>query len=152
MTSAKMQAIERKLGVQRTPEKMPAPADDDLGVALQRLVDQRVKEALEQQQPVKQPAHVQRLMQSFNAPAPTTDFRQLPTVPKTAPAKNLSAQLIRDGAGLTRWIQIGNLKFEVQRDGADKVIGMHQVDESPVLPQPDIPKAEARKYNEGEPR
>lgn len=145
MTSPKLALLERKLGVGPKQEKPPVPDSHShgLGVAIEKLIEdivqQRVQDALQQRQQVQQSPHVNRLMGSFNAPV------SQPPAPRTPP-KNLSAQLFRDGAGVTRWIEINGLKFEVQRDGAEKVIGMRQVDESPVLPQPDIAfKSEARK-------
>lgn len=152
--SPKLALLQRQLKIQpSTAEKIPAP-DTGLGAAIdamvQQAVQQQVAEALERQQ-VRSP-HVRRLEDALNKPT-FTGYRQIPPTPKAPTAKNLSAQLHRDGAGVTRWISIGNLKFEVQRDGADRVIGMRQVDESPVLPQPNIEfNAKAREYNEGTPR
>jgi hypothetical protein len=80
MTSPKLSLIQRRL--ERQTEKAPAPASDDLAGAIERLVQERVDQALEQR-PVKQPAHVQRLLdQQFNNPAPVT-VKQLPPAPKT---------------------------------------------------------------------
>lgn len=155
----KLSIIQRQLGIGPKQEKAPAPDTSGLGAAIQQLIDQAVKQqvqqveaALEQQREQHSP-RVRRLMEEFNAPPMHTDYRQLPPPPKTAPAKNLKVQLMRDAAFVTRWVQIGDLKFEIERDGAGRAVGMKQVNESPVLPQPDIPfKAEAREYNPGESR
>lgn len=156
MTSPKLAQLERKLGLHRqVPERIPVPADSSgLGAAIEQLIADRVEEALakEREQQRRSPK-VERLMQSFNTPAPVTDYKQLPPIQKTAPAKNLSAQLHRDGAGTVRWMEINGVKFEALRDGAGLLIGARQIDESPVLPMPGIPhKTEARKYNPGDPR
>ena len=146
----KLAILQRRLNISM-PEKAPVP-DTGLGAQIEALVtdavQQQVADALERS------PKVDRLIQGFNKPKPMpTDYRELPAVPKTAPAKNMSAQIMRDGAGLARWIQIGNLKFEALRDATGMLVGMRQVDESPVLPPPDIPfKAEAREYNPGESR
>jgi hypothetical protein len=139
-------------------ERTPAPADTSLGAAIQAEIDKAVQQQVEvalvrEREQQHQSPHMRRLMEDFNAPAPITDYRELKPTPKTAPAKNISAQIFRDAAGVSRWIEINGLKFKIERDNAGKAIRMIQVDESPVLPQPDIPyKAEARKYNPGEER
>jgi hypothetical protein len=153
MSSAKLQILERKFAHQN-PERIPAPAADDLTAAIQRLIDQRVEQALEQQ-PAKPSPHVQRLLdQQFNKPEPTTDYRQLPLVQKTAPKAPFNAIMHRDGAGQISWMEMSNgVKFAAIRDGAGKIIEIRQIDDSPVLPAPDIPfKAKARQYKDGEPR
>lgn len=143
----KLAILQRQM-LRKMPEQPTAPASDDLAAAIERVVQERVEVALEQQR--KPPAHVQRIRDQFNAPAPVTDYRQLPPTPRTAPAKNMNVQVFRDGAGLMRWITVNDAKFEIQRDGADRIVGMRQVDESPVLPALDIAvKAESRKYKEG---
>lgn len=143
----KLAALHRKLNLQ--PDKAPAP-ESGLGAQIEALVadavQMQVADAIER----KQPARMQRLLDDFNRPKPTTDYRQLPLVQKTAPAKNMSAQIMRDGAGLARWVQIGDCKFEALRDSNNMLVGMRQLDENPVLPALDIPfKAEAREYQEG---
>lgn len=150
--SPKLALIARRMQRQ-TPEQAPAPAYDDLTAAIQRLVDERVEQAMEQQ-PVKQPAHVRRLMDDFNRPTPTTDFRQLPAVQKTSSTKPFNAIFHRDGAGQILWAEMSTgVKFEVLRDGASRIIGMREITESPVLPALDVPyKAEARQYQPGTPR
>ncbi|WP_448145380.1 hypothetical protein [Pseudomonas silesiensis] len=153
MTSPKLEILARQMRRHSQPERVPAP-ESGLGAAIEQLVQQAVQEqvadAIEQRKP---PARVQRLLDQFDKPAPVTDFKQLPVVAKTAPPKNLSAQILRDGAGLVRWVQIGDRKFEAIRDGAGVLIGMKQVEESPVLPPPDIAvKSEARQYRAPAPR
>ncbi|WP_095195873.1 hypothetical protein [Pseudomonas sp. Irchel 3A7] len=125
----------------------PAPEGHGLGAAIEKIiadeVERRVAEAMQERKPIRQ---------MFNAPKPYTDFEQLPPVAKTRPPKNIGVQVFRDGAGLMRWLTVGDVKFEIQRDGADRIVGMRQVDESPVLPALDIAvKTEAR-YNPGVPR
>lgn len=151
--SSKLNLIAR-MAARQTPEKIPvAPASDDLAAAIERLVQERVDQALAQQ-PERQPVHVQRLLdRQFNKPLMPTSFEQLPVVQKTAPAKNLSMQLHRDAGGVIRWMECCGQKFRAVRDSAGVLLGIEQVDESPVLPPPDIPfKASARQYQPGEPR
>lgn len=147
--SPKLAVLHRRLNL--TPEKAPVP-DTGLGAQIEALVadavQAQVADALERQSP-----KVDRLIQGFNKPKPVTDYRQLPHVQKTAPARNMTALVHRDAAGVTRWIEVNGVKFEAMRDGAGVLLGMKQVDESPVLPPPDIPfKPEAREYNPGESR
>ena len=152
MTSPRLQILERKMARHSQPEKVPAPAADDLTAAIQQLIDQRVSEALERQ-PVKQPAHIQRLLdQQFKPPMPT-DYRQLPPTPK-APKPPFNMIIHRDAAGLITWTEMTNglvtIRTQAIRDGAGKMIGMREIEESPVLPAPAIPfKAEAREYDPG---
>jgi hypothetical protein len=145
----------------RTPEKIPAPASDDLAAAIERLVQERVDQALEQQ-PVKQPAHVQRLLdRQFAKPPMPTDYRQLPPTqkPDKKPAE-FTTIWHRDGAGQLLWsetIADDGRRFitKVERDGAGAIVRCKTTppDESPVLPALDIDyKAKARKYDPGEPR
>lgn len=143
--SPKLALIARRMQRQ-TPEKIPAPTDD-LTAAIQRLVDERVEQALEQQ-PVKQPAHVRRLMDQFNAPAPVTDYHQLPPVPRAQPKKPFNMLLHRDAVGQILWCEMPDgTKVEVVRDGAGEAIALREITESPVMPALDIAyKAEARAY------
>jgi hypothetical protein len=145
--------LERQFARQN-PERIPAP-ESGLGAQIEAMVQQAVQDQVAEQLE-KQPRspRVRELMRQFDAPEPTyTDFKQIPPTPTTAPAKNLSAQLHRDGAGVVRWAEINGVKFKAIRNGAGVLLGMEQVEDSPVLPALDIdPKAEARKYNQGEPR
>lgn len=152
MTSPKLQILERRMARHSQPERIPAPATDDLTAAIERLVQERVSDALEQKQ--KHSPKVQRLISDFNKPPMPTDYRQLPPVPKTTPKKPFNVIVHRDGAGLIRWMEMPNgLKIEAVRDGAGNIIAMREITESPVLPPPDIDyKAKARKYDPGTPR
>ncbi|POA78010.1 hypothetical protein [Pseudomonas sp. DP16D-R1] len=144
--SPKLAILQRRMNFQ--PEQAPVPeGGHGLGVAIEQLiadeVSRRVGEAMQQS------PKVQRLLDDFNRPKLVTDFKQLPPVQKTAPAKNMSALIHRDGAGLARWIEVNGVKFEAMRDATGSLLGMRQVDEIPVLPALDIPfKPEAREYNE----
>ncbi|MCE6980746.1 hypothetical protein EI534_25905 [Pseudomonas frederiksbergensis] len=151
--SPKLALIARRMQRQ-TPEQAPAPASDDLAAAIERLVQERVDQAMEQQ-PVKPPPHVRRLMDEFNRPAPITDYRDLAPAPRTpAPKKPLNMLIHRDGADKILWCEMSDgTKVELIRDRAGKTIAMKEMDESPVLPALDVPyKAEARQYRDGEPR
>lgn len=121
--SLKLALIARRMNLQ-TPERIPAPADDDLTAAIQRLIDQRVSEALEEQRPVKQPAHVRRLMDDFNRPEPTTDFRQIPPTPRTQPLKAMEFQFQRDELGRVAVVNAGNMQFRVQRNELGQIVRM----------------------------
>lgn len=155
--NAKLQLIQRKMERQ-TPERIPvAPASDDLAAAIERLVQERVAEALEQQ-PAKQPAHVQRLLdQQFNKPAPRT-FDQLPPTPHTQSKAPTRMRVYRDGANQIAWAEMtlssGRIvKLKAIRDGAGDLLGLDEIEESPTLPPLDIDyKPKAREYNPGEPR
>lgn len=75
--SPKLQLLERKFARQN-PERIPAPASDDLAAAIERLVQERVQEA--QQKPSQ---HIQRLLdQQFKPKTTYTDFKQIPETPK----------------------------------------------------------------------
>lgn len=80
MTSPRLKILERQM-LRKMPEQAPVPASDDLAAAIERVVQQRVEAALEQR-PVKPPSHVQRIRDQFDAPAPYTDFKQIPPTPK----------------------------------------------------------------------
>lgn len=122
--SPKLQLIAKRMKLPPLGEKAPPPADGHgLGMAIESLiadeVERRVGEAMEQQR--KQPAHVNRLMDQFNKPAPVSDYRQLPTTP--AP-KVMQATIERDGAGLARAIVVNGQRLLAQRDGAGQLIGV----------------------------
>lgn len=161
MTSPRLKILERKLGLvpkqyppmspgmeriarqldRQTPEKAPVPTGD-IGLMIEQMIEEKVQErigeALQQQR--------QQLM--LNKPVPATAFP--PPVVKTAPAKTPDVLLHRDAAGTVQWVEMGSVKLKALRDGAGALIGMRQVDESPVLPPPDIPfKGESRKYDPG---
>ncbi|MBK5401319.1 hypothetical protein JFU47_32095 [Pseudomonas sp. TH39(2020)] len=75
--SPKLQLLERKFNRQN-PEA-PAPEGHGLGVAIESLiadeVERRVGEAVERKPPP-------RVRDLFNAPAPYTDFKQIPPTPR----------------------------------------------------------------------
>jgi hypothetical protein len=153
MTSPRLKILERQMTHRQIPEKVPAPAEDDLTAAIQRLVDQRVEQALEQQ-PVKQPAHVQRLLdQQFNKPIMPTSFRQLPTVATTPAPKATEIQFQRDELGRVNVVNAGNLQFRVQRNEVGQIVRMVPADTAPMPPGIEPPAlAAARKYQPGTPR
>ncbi|SDO20179.1 hypothetical protein SAMN04489798_2308 [Pseudomonas arsenicoxydans] len=147
----RLQLLQRRMERQN-PEQPQAPEGHGLGAAIEKLiadeVERRVGEAVERS------PKVDRLMQGLNKPKPVSDYRQLDPVPKpVAPAKNRDIKFFRDGAGQVQWAQIGDVKLQVQRDGAGVVIGMQEVTESPILPAPPIPYMDAaRAYHDGESR
>ena len=110
MTSPKLQMLERKFARQN-PEQAPAPASDDLAAAIERMVQERVEQALEQR-PVKPPAHVQRLLDQQNKPAPVNDFRPPARKP---PAWIESTVTRRDHLGRIMWI-------DTTAEGSDLVL------------------------------
>lgn len=133
--STKLKTLERKLGLvpkqyqpmtygmqrlarqtdRHAPEQAPAP---DLGATLDALIQQRVDEALA----VERERHAAQ-MQQFNRPA-YTDFKQVPTPPRTPTPKAMQATIQRDGAGLARAIVINGVRFLAQRDSAGQLVGV----------------------------
>lgn len=147
--SPKLALIARKMARQ-TPEQAPAPEGHGLGAAIEKLiadeVERRVGEVMEQEA---------RVRDQFRAPAPVTDYRQLPQVPRAQPPKEpLNMTIHRDGGGLITWCEASDgTKIQTVRDGAGNMIAMREVSESPVLPALEIPfKGEARQYQPGVPR
>ncbi|WP_141234423.1 hypothetical protein [Pseudomonas sp. Irchel s3b6] len=148
MSSTKLKILERQMARQ-SPEKIPVPADDDLAVAIQRLVDQRVEAALEQR-PVKQPAHVRRLMDDFNRPEPTTDFRQIPPTPRAVAPKAMEMSFQRDELGRINLVNAGLMQWRVQRNEVGQIVRMVPADIAPMPPAIAPPVlAEARTYDPG---
>lgn len=153
MTSPTLRLLERKMLRRQTPA--PAPeGGHGLGAAIEQLiaeeVERRVGEAMDER--AKQPPHVRDL---FRAPAPVTDYRDLPPVPRAQPPKEpLNMIIHRDGAGLITWCEMNDgTKVEMVRDGAGEAIALREITESPVLPALEIPfKGEARQYQPGVPR
>lgn len=154
MTSPKLAILQRQMERRQTPERIEAPAEDDLTAAIQRLVDQKVAAALEEQKPSPR---VQRLLdRQFNKPA-YTSFEQIPPTQKPV-AKPVEATTTwhRDGAGRLLWCETIDCYgkrwvTKVERDAAGAILRAKTMppDESPVLPPLDIdPKAKARKYRE----
>ncbi|OPK06788.1 hypothetical protein [Pseudomonas sp. VI4.1] len=147
----KLQILERRLARQ-SPEKIPAPADDDLAAAIQRLVDQRVADALERQ-PVKPPARVQRVLDQFDAPKPYTSFDQIPATPKTPAPKAREISLQRDELGRINIVNAGGMQWYAQRNELGDIVRLVPADITPMPPAIEPPAlAAARKYNPGEPR
>ncbi|MNJ31091.1 hypothetical protein D3C77_257150 [compost metagenome] len=141
----KMQLIARKMERQQQVQA-PVPEGYGVGDAIERFitdeVERRVGAALREQAQMLEAARPKPVI---------SDYRDLPPVQRTRAPKNLSSQVFRDGAGLARWIQVGNLKMEILRDASGRATGMRQVDESPVLPALDIPyKTAAREYDPGD--
>lgn len=149
--NAKLSLLQMRMDRQ-SPGSSPTPASDDLAAAIERLIEQRVDDAVAQAKP---PAHVQQLLdRQFSKPAaPCTEYRQLPAIPTAAPKKPMRMLWHRDGAGRVLWVEFDGVKLEVMRDAAGLILGARQIDESPVLPALDIAhKAAARQYKPGEPR
>lgn len=146
MTSPRLQILERRLARQ-SPEKIPAPADDDLAAAIQRLVDKRVEAALEQR-PVKPPAHVQRLLdQQFEKPPMPTSFKQIPPTPKAPAPKAMEFHFQRDELGRISVINAGDRQFRVQRNELGDIVRMVPADIAPMPPAIEPPAlAAAREY------
>jgi hypothetical protein len=150
MTSPKLAILQRQME-RRTPERIPAPADD-LTAAIQQLIDQRVDQAMEEQ---PAPAHVQRMLdRQFNKPAHMpTDYRELPAVAKTPAPKMREIQFQRDELGRVVTVSCGTLEFHVQRNPLGKIVRMVPSDIAPPPTAIEPPfKAEAREYNPGVPR
>lgn len=148
--SPKLAILERKMARQSSAQAPAPEGGHGLGAAIEKLiadeVERRVGEAVEQ----RPSPRVRRL---FNAPAPVSDYRELPPVAKTAPKKSLNMLIHRDAAGQILWAEMDGMKVELVRDGAGRAIAMREITESPVLPPLDIAdKTKARQYQPGETR
>lgn len=122
--STKLALIARRINLQN-PEKIPvAPASDDLAAAIERLVQERVEAELARQ-PVKQPAHVQQLLdRQFNKPSMPTDYRELPPVQKTPAPKAMEVQFQRDELGRIALVDMGTVQWRVQRNEVGQIVRM----------------------------
>jgi hypothetical protein len=151
----RLQRILRDVERRKPPAQEARPATD-LGAAIDALVEQAVRERIDehlerQGQPTS--PRLRQLMRDFNAPVPKTDFSQVPEPPKAAPPKDLTALIHRDGEGRAAWVEVGGMKLDVQRDSLGRVLRLVPSDAVPVLPPPPIPElASAREYQDGEPR
>lgn len=112
MTSPRLKILERQME-RKAPAKAPAPASDDLAAAIERMVQERVEQALEQR-PVKPPAHVQRLLDQQNKPAPVNDYRPL-TPARKRPEWIESVVTRRDAFGRILWV-------DTTAEGSDLVL------------------------------
>jgi hypothetical protein len=130
--NAKLQLLQRKMDRQQAPA--PTTADDDLTAAIQRVVDQRVEQALEQQQAKQPPPQVQRLLNQQFRPAPITSFEQLPPVPRTRAPKAAETQLARDELGRVNKITVGTMEFYVQRNELGQAVRVVPSDTAPMPP------------------
>lgn len=153
MTSPRLQQILRDIERKKPKPAEKAPASGDLGAAIESMINEAVQERVSAEldrhrDRLQHSPRVQQLMRE--RPVPASE----PTPPaRTAPPKDLAAQLHRDGKGRTAWVEIGGLRFDIERNELGRVTGMRQREESPVLPPLEMPyKASAREYNPGEPR
>lgn len=126
--SSKLALIARRMNLQ-SPEKAPAPADDDLSAAIQRLVDQRIEAAQQQPSP-----HVQRLLdQQFKPKTTYTDFAQIPSTPRPKTPPNFEAVVSqRDQFGriakmISKPINGEGPTFEIQVTQRDENGNIHRV-------------------------
>jgi hypothetical protein len=155
MTSPRLKILERQFARQN-PERIPAPADSSgLGASIdamvQEAVQQQVADALERQ---PRSPRVRELMRQFDAPEPTyTDFKQIPPTPRAIQPKAMEIQFQRDELNRVSVVSCGTMQFYVQRDQLGKIVRMVPSDIAPLPPAIKPPfKAEARKYDPGEPR
>ncbi len=154
MTTFKLQQILRRTERNRAEPAEKAQPAGDLASAISQLiaeqVEARVSEALERQRDRLQPTGP-RLQSLMRTPAPSSE--PAPRTPAPSMPKDLTALIHRDAKGRAAWIEIGGLRFDVQRNELGRITRMVQREESPVLPPLEIPfKASAREYNPGEPR
>jgi len=144
-----MRTVQRR----QPPPAEKAPSDGLAGAIEQLIAEQveaRVSEALERQRDRLQPTGP-RLQSLMRTPAPSSE--PAPRTPAPSMPKDLTALIHRDAKGRAAWIEIGGLRFDVQRNELGRITRMVQREESPVLPPLEIPfKASAREYNPGEPR
>ncbi|MHC8382660.1 hypothetical protein [Pseudomonas sp. LB3P14] len=163
--SAKLKLLQTKLGLvpktyppmspnmeriarQLPAEKAPPPEGYGLGASIERLiadeVSRRVGDALEEQR---------QLDRQFNKPAPITDYRDLPPVPRTQPPKAMDVTFQRDELRRIAVVNMGDEQWRVQRGALGDIVRMVLIDQAPVPPAitpPYLPAA--RKYQPGEPR
>ncbi|MFK0090185.1 hypothetical protein ACIQUS_23180 [Pseudomonas sp. NPDC090755] len=129
--SPKLKMLERKM-LRQEQAQAPTPADDDLTTAIQRLIDQRVEQALEQQ-PVKQPPQVQRLLdQQCNRHQTFVNFKQVPTPPRTPAPPMRDISFDRDEFGRICAAHCGNLTFFCQRNELGQVVRLIPSDVAPM--------------------
>lgn len=138
----------------KPPPAEKVPSGDLAGVIeemIARQVQERVSAELDRHRERLQPTgpRLQALLR--DRPAPSSELP--PPAPRTAPPVDMTMLIHRNAEGRAVWLEVGNLKFDVQRNALGRVTGMRQRTESPVLPPLEIPfKASAREYHEGEPR
>lgn len=152
--SPKLALIARQFA-RSNPEKKPEPEAHGLGAAIEKLiadeVERRVGEVMTER--TKEPAHVRRLMDDFNRPAPVTDYRQLPAVPHKQPMKAMDITFQRDELRRIAVVDMGSMQFRVQRGALGEIVRMVPIADAPMPPAIEPPlKASARQYNPGEPR
>ena len=152
MTSPKLEILARQMA-RNQPERVPAP-ESGLGAAIEQLVQQAVQEqvadAIEQRKP---PAHVRRLMDDFNKPEPTTDFRQIPPTPKAPVPKALEFQFGRDELGRINRVDEGGMQWYAQRNELGQITRMVPTDLVPPPPAIEPPAlAASRAYQPPAPR
>lgn len=150
MTSPRLKILERQM-LRKTPEQAPAPeGGHGLGAAIEKLiadeVERRVGEAVERKPPP-------RVRDLFKAPAPVSDYRQLPPVQRAVAPKAMDITFQRDELRRIAVVDMGDMQFRVQRGAHGEIVRLVPIADAPMPPAVEPPfKAEARKYNPGEPR
>ena len=149
----KFEIIARQIARHQQPERVQARAtDDDLAAVIQRMIDQRVSEAIERQ-PVKPPARVQRVFDQFDAPKPYTDFRQIEPPPKARVPKAMELHFQRDELGRINRVNAGDMQWVVQRNELGDIVRMVPADIAPMPPAIEPPAlAASRQYQAPAPR
>ncbi|MHA6232728.1 hypothetical protein [Pseudomonas fluorescens group sp. PF-69] len=143
----KLAILQRRMNLQ--PEQAPVPeSGHGLGVAIEQLiadeVSRRVGEAMQQS------PKVQRLLDDFNRPKPTTDFKQLPPVARTPAPKAMELQFQRDELGRVAMVDAGFMQWRVQRNEVGQIVRMVPADIAPIPPAIEPPYlGKARQYQDG---
>lgn len=116
--------------VERREQQAPAPTPETSGIggAIEAMIEQAVEDR------VQAAIAEQRRQLEFNKPAPVTDYRQLPPVPRTRVPKAMEVQLMRDELRRVSRIIVGNLEFVVQRNELGQVVRMVPADTAPMPP------------------
>lgn len=148
--SEKLRLLERRMARQN-PERIPAPEPSGLGAAIDQMVQQAVQEQVADVLEKQRSSRVRDLMRQFDAPAPVSDFKQIPPTPRAIQPKAMEMQFQRDELGRVNVVNMGTMQFHVQRNEVGQIVRLVPADIAPVPPA--IPyEAAAREYKPGAPR
>lgn len=134
--NAKLQLLQRKV-----LRQAPAPVDDrGVGAAIEQLIADEVERRIDEVVQKQPPARVQQVLDGYNKPKPVTDYRELPSIPRTRAPKAMETQFMRNELGQVNKITVGTMEFYVQRNELGQVVRMVPADIAP-LPPPVPPAA-----------
>src|SRR3990167_1078417 len=116
-----LKRLERQMQLKKEREAPPPAESSSLGAAIEQLIDsaveERVADALEKQRPAHNPRVPPHLREFTDKPFSDT----FPAPPPKARPPMPVITMSRDAAGRIRSASVGNLTFNVERDGAGKV-------------------------------